>query len=392
MFGKVTNSGIIEARDYSEVQVGKIVNDPALGDYVITGGGLSNAATGVIKTSGVGAYMRLEGNVTNDGTITADRGLIVVDSGADLNNTGSVVAKNLGDFAVSGSTTNSGTMTAMGNSALEFGAMTDNSGTISITGGSRIVLFGAVTNSGTIKLDNGHTVSPIYAADFKNVGSLLLDNQSDLTLNTLNNSDLVKASNDSILDITHDVQSTGTLEADTASGIFIEGNLKNAHGELISDGGYIRVAGAANGGTALVKFQGYPSENAFHPEQLQLGGAIEFGAASNVAVTFQDTTANVLRELILDDSHDYRGQVSGFGHGDAIELGDINFSTTPGSATTFSYHDRHDGTGYLSVADADGHTAKISMIGTFSTSNFDIRSGYSTGGVMVTHHGDTFTI
>ena len=391
VLGKVTNSGVVEARDFSEVQFGQVVFDPVSGDYVFSGGTVTNTDTGVIKTGGASGVIEIGGSVANAGTIDATHGSIFLEGDGGLNNSGAVHVK-FGLFEVGGATTNSSHITAEIGGTLSLNGATNNSGTIETQASSSIDFGGPVTNSGTVKIGGGHSYDSHDRSDFANSGSLLINGSSFEIGGALQNSNLVKAAANGIVMVDGDTRNTGTLEADGGSAIFIDGSLKNAQGELISDGGVIRVIGAANGGSASINYQGDSAFNSMHPDVLQLGGSIEFAAASNVAVAFQNTTANVLRELILDDSHDYRGQVSGFGHGDTIELGDINFSTTPGSATTFSYHDRHDGSGYLSVADADGHTAKINMIGTFSTSDFDIRSGYYTGGTMITHHGDTFLV
>ena len=108
------------------------------------------------------------------------------------------------------------------------------------------------------------------------------------------------------------------------------------------------------------------------------GGNVEFasGAGSASTVSFSaDTGGN----LILDFSQGFTGTIAGFsspqGVNETIDLREIG----AGAHATFT----QTGTsGTLTVTDAAGHTANLTLLGTYSTANFSLSSDGS-GGTLI---------
>jgi hypothetical protein len=114
------------------------------------------------------------------------------------------------------------------------------------------------------------------------------------------------------------------------------------------------------------------------------GTTLEITAPSAATIDFANangTTGN----LVLDDSQDFTGQISGFtGSGtiatsDAIDLKDINF----GNLTTETYTENTAGTGgTLTVSDGT-HTANIDFVGNYQLANFKFSSDGSGGTLII---------
>ena len=108
------------------------------------------------------------------------------------------------------------------------------------------------------------------------------------------------------------------------------------------------------------------------------GGNVEFssGAGSASTVSFiSDTGGN----LILDNSQSFTGTIAGFaspqGVNETIDLREIG----AGAHATFT----QTGTsGTLTVTDAAGHTANLTLLGTYSTANFSLASD-GAGGTLI---------
>jgi hypothetical protein len=103
-------------------------------------------------------------------------------------------------------------------------------------------------------------------------------------------------------------------------------------------------------------------------------GALAFGSSFSEAVTFSSSTG----ELILAQSQTYTGAITGFAKstGTVLDLRDIGFVSA--SEATFS------GTkngGVLTVTDGT-HTAKITLVGNYTTSAF-VAASDGDGGVTV---------
>jgi len=122
---------------------------------------------------------------------------------------------------------------------------------------------------------------------------------------------------------------------------------------LNANGGTIAIAGVVSGtGTA--------SDT----------GEIEFGAAASTSTKFY---SGIAAELILDDSVQYTGTISGFGAAQSIDLADINEATA-----TLSFSG-----GVLTVNDHEGDIAKIKFSGSYVLGDFHIANDGG-GGTLLT--------
>ena len=105
---------------------------------------------------------------------------------------------------------------------------------------------------------------------------------------------------------------------------------------------------------------------------------IEFGAASSANITFD---AGATGTLILGDSFNFSGTVSGMTADDHIDLLDFNFANAP----TLNYTANADNNGgILSITDGS-HTAKIALAGNYDPTGFQIEADKTTG-TLVSYH------
>jgi hypothetical protein len=106
--------------------------------------------------------------------------------------------------------------------------------------------------------------------------------------------------------------------------------------------------------------------------------AIEFGGAASINVGL---VAGATGTLVLDDSFDFSGTVSGLNGDDQIDLRDISF----GVDTFVSYAENEAGTGgTLSVSDG-AHTANISLLGIYSADMFELAADAQLGTLLTFH-------
>jgi hypothetical protein len=120
---------------------------------------------------------------------------------------------------------------------------------------------------------------------------------------------------------------------------------------------------------------------------------LEFGAASSANTTFADGGDGTLR---LDHSASFTGTVSGFNHGDSLDLGDVAFGS--GMGTTLSYSANGAGIGgTLNVSDG-ANTAHITLRGQYTTACFEGTYDQGNGtavaydSVHASENGDRFEI
>ncbi|MGH9810151.1 MAG: hypothetical protein ACRD9W_23355, partial [Terriglobia bacterium] len=120
--------------------------------------------------------------------------------------------------------------------------------------------------------------------------------------------------------------------------------------------------------------------------KIDLGGLLEFHSASAATVMFTNA-GGTAGELKLDDSKVFTGKIIGFAgdgtaaHSDAIDITDINFANVATDKT--GYVDNGNGTGTLSLYDADGHIlASITFVGSYELANFSVASD-GNGGILI---------
>jgi hypothetical protein len=90
---------------------------------------------------------------------------------------------------------------------------------------------------------------------------------------------------------------------------------------------------------------------------------LEFGAASSANVTLD---AGATGKIVLHDSFDFSGLVSGFNGDDHLDLLDVAF----GAGTSVSYLANQEGNGGTLTVSDGAHTANISLLGQYSADGF----------------------
>ena len=158
------------------------------------------------------------------------------------------------------------------------------------------------------------------------------------------------------------ITNSGTLEATGEGGLVIDSDIDN-FGLLWAHGGNIIANGAVSGsGSAL----------------LDGTATIEFGADASIDVEFD---AGATGTLVLDDSFDFSGTVSGLNGDDQIDLRDISF----GVDTFASYAENEAGTGGTLTVSDGAHTANISLLGTYSADMFELAADAQLGTRLTFH-------
>jgi hypothetical protein len=155
------------------------------------------------------------------------------------------------------------------------------------------------------------------------------------------------------------ITNAGLIEATGTGGVTIKSAVANG-GTLESNGGVLKVNRAVTGaGQAVVN-----------------GGTLYFLAAFNQAVTFTSATG----VLELASSQTFKKSVTGFSHSGSstFDLLDVGF-VSAGEAT---YVDNGSKTGGVLTVTDGAHTAKITLVGDYTTSTFKCSSD-GHGGVLV---------
>ncbi|PPQ16966.1 hypothetical protein CV770_23205, partial [Bradyrhizobium sp. AC87j1] len=277
----------------------------------------------------------------------------------------------------------------------DFKPMVDNAGTMTIGNGALLPLSGNIHNTGTISLNStgGETDLQLVGHGILLDGGgqvLLSDNSentvsggvSDVTLTNVDNTisgagqlgegtlilvnqGTINATGTNALEIdtgSNTVVNSGTIAASGGGGLVIDSDVDNS-GLLWAHGANITLNGSVNGsGTALMDGV----------------ATIEFGAASSAHVALDAAATGT---IVLHDSFDFSGVVSGFDGNDHLDLLDVAF----GDGTTASYVANQAGTGgILSVTDGV-HTANISLLGQYDPASFQTEADKNTG-TLISYH------
>jgi hypothetical protein len=135
----------------------------------------------------------------------------------------------------------------------------------------------------------------------------------------------------------------GTMAATVSNTLFIGSKVSNT-GTLVANGGLIDCAGSVTGGKAVISG----------------GGILDFGAASTATTTFATSATGT---LLLEDSAQYTGTVSGFGANltQSIDLAD--FDHTGAKAISFS-------SGVLTLKNTAGQVVHLHIAGTHTLASF----------------------
>ena len=271
--------------------------------------------------------------------------------------------------------------------------ISNNTGTMSIGDGAMLPLGGTIDNTGTIAIDSTGDESDleilVRGATLQGGGQVVLSDNSqnivfggdpsailtnvDNTISgagqlgngqlTLDNEGIIDATGTNALVIdtgANTVTNSGTLEATGAGGLDIKSALANT-GTLWANGGNVAVEGAETGGGSA---------------EISGSGILEFGAASDAAVTFDATAAGTLK---LDQSANFSGTVAGLGQGNSLDLADIAF----GAGTTVAYTANAAGTGGTLAVSDGAHTANLALLGQYAAAGFQTSADQGGGTVVI---------
>jgi hypothetical protein len=434
----VTNSGTLEATGVGTLalddNVGNSATITALGTATVSldGATITNSTSGTVSAGAAGASVDLDAGtiaggtvkivagatilaegtalitgatVTGGGTLEASSGTLTLAGGTVNTSGGTVIAASGGAIDLSGTFLENGTLESTGGTiAAEAGTTTtfDNltiaAGTsIAVTDGSTLTLDGTITNDGSIALESTGDSTELLLGS-----SLTLAGGGTVTLaNVAGNADeilgggSVKTLTDSndviagaaaigdgdatlqlslkagstidanttaalVLDTGNSEIDAGLIEATGSGGLTIDDAVTNT-GTLAADGGTLSVARAITGTGKAEVFS---------------GSLLDFAGSDTNAVTFENNAANT-GILALGDAPAFSGTVAGFfnksGNSDTLDLQDIKFASAAWSFTQSSSSQ-----GMLTVADGNGDTASIALLGQYVAAGQTVTSASST--------------
>jgi hypothetical protein len=284
-------------------------------------------------------------SVNNAGTIEgAEFFPLTISSDTPMVNTGKLLA-DAGSLTVDGSLDNSGTVHASQDMTL--GSVSNSGDVISSGFGARITIQGTLDNRGQVEAIN--------------------DGSNILVRGAATNSGTVLAQGDfftSKIEFSDSVTNSGEMQANRKGELdFNAGVVNKSGGQLIDNGGTIKVDGTATGGAALI--EGIGSDLVFD------GSAT---ADTTMSVKFQGAGL-----FSLNHSANYTGSVSGFAHGDSIDVTDVGFVSG-----IDSYNAAKD---ILTISDGT-HTAQIQLVGVYTANDFSfVNDGH--GGTLISWQGHT---
>jgi hypothetical protein len=414
------NSGLLEA-------LGK---GASLG---LNGIDVNNTATGLILASGAGAHVHFPSTIIAGGTLkTHNGGVIDTEAGTStldgsgvgnpVNNAANLVVTDDTNLVLKGTINNHSTITLMAGADVTDLVV---SGAVLLTDAGLIELLGAndqiVSDGSSAMLTDGSMSSANTIFGIGTIGDTHLDvinvakgiiNANDaaggvLDINThsFTNSGLLEATGHGVLDISSDITDTitGQVKAAAASahidldnaaitggtvstvaGSFLDStsgsstisttNVVTNAGRLGAEGGDLTVTGAVNNTGAF---------DANNAHQLIIDGAVtgtgtgtienngilEFAAASNAKVTFEDATGTLQLDAATTTAAKFTGTITGFAAGtDNIDLGAITYTTGNGELISFVENGAHTN-GVLTVNDGT-HTETLNFIGNYTLANF----------------------
>jgi len=273
--------------------------------------------------------------------------------------------------------------------------VTENAGHMVISDGAILPLSGIIDNTGTIELNSTGSGTDLelieHGITLQGHGQVVLSDSSqnlitgtvsDVTLTNVDNTisgaghlgdgvmvlvneGTIIATGTNALDIdtgANAVTNTGTIEATGTGGLVVHSDVVNT-GLLWANDGNVTIDGNVSGnGSALISGT----------------ATLEFAHASAENTTFATGATGT---LILGDSFNFSGTVSGMTADDHIDLLDFNFANAP----TLNYTPNADNSGgTLSIADGS-HTANIALLGSFDPTGFQIEADKTTG-TLVSYH------
>ncbi|QHP71409.1 hypothetical protein EI171_31560 [Bradyrhizobium sp. LCT2] len=311
----------------------------------------NDAAGDAVITLADGQSITLNG--VDASSLTADD--FVFDHTPVTENPGHMVISDGAILPLSGIIDNTGTieLNSTGNEAdlqlIELGITLHGGGHVELTDSSENVITGTVADVTLTNVDN-----TIAGAGHLGDGVMTLVNEGTIIATGTNSLDIDTGTNA--------ITNSGTFEATGAGGLVIHSDVINT-GVLWANDGDVTIDGNVSGnGSALISGT----------------ATLAFAHASAENTTF---AAGATGTLILGDSFNFSGTVSGMTADDHIDLLDFNFASAP----TLNYTPNADSSGgTLSITDG-AHTANIALLGTFDPTGFQIEADKTTG-TLVSYH------
>lgn len=215
-----------------------------------------------------------------------------------------------------------------------------NAGLIEATGAGGLILWDGISNSssGVIAAMAGSHIE-LHGTDIVG-GNVATAKNASIVADNVNPSTISGAK----------ITNGGTLGADSAD-LTINGGLTNNGMLSVANNGHLDISGAVAGkGTATI---------ASH-------GILEFGAAAPGAVTFLDDTGRLQLDTATKTTAKFTGTISGFQHGDHIELGAIAFTSGDAELTNFVANK----TGGVLTVDDGSHSIGLTLVGHYALTDF----------------------
>ena len=280
--------------------------------------------------------------------------------------------------------TNAASLTA-GNFLFDQTPVVENHGNMTIGDGAVLPLAGTIDNTGMITLNSSGDQTELQivgdGATLQGGGQLVLsDSSANEIVGATSTTTLTNVDNtisgagqiglgDGNLTLVNGAH--GTIDANAAGGTLIVDT-----GHTVTNAGLLE---ASNGGTLLIEDAVNGSGSAC---AVINGGTLDFGASSNVNVTFNNGAGTATYgELVLGNPENFCGQISGFtgtgpdaAHSDSIDLKGINYNSGHFSETYSAL------TGALTVTDGS-ETAHLTFEGFDGTLSF---ASDGKGGTIIT--------
>nr|WP_283813808.1 VCBS domain-containing protein [Bradyrhizobium niftali] len=327
--------GYANFTDFGDIQ--SHMTDDAAGNAVVT---LADGQSITLK--GVDALSLTADDFVFDQTpVTENAGHMVISDGAILPLSG--IIDNTGTIELN--STGSGTDLEL----IEHGITLQGHGQVVLSDSSQNLITGTVSDVMLTNVDN-----TISGAGHLGDGVMVLVNEGTIIATGTNALDIDTGANA--------VTNTGTIEATGTGGLVVHSDVVNT-GLLWANDGNVTIDGNVSGnGSALISGT----------------ATLEFAHASAENTTFATGATGT---LILGDSFNFSGTVSGMSADDHIDLLDFNFANAP----TLNYTPNADNSGgTLSIADGS-HTANIALLGSFDPTGFQIEADKTTG-TLVSYH------
>ncbi|SHN77109.1 autotransporter-associated beta strand repeat-containing protein [Bradyrhizobium erythrophlei] len=431
--GTMTLDDLTLAGSFSNSGTLTIVDTVTFNGVTMSGGTLD--VSGILDTTGTTTISGA--SIINPGHIVQVSGTLTIDP-TPFTNTGTFEVQSSAVFSGEVHTDTHGNVTS-----IDQEVVTNTNGTIQIDHGGTLTLFDATINGGTI-IDNGTLLLTGTTSKLENVtftGTATLDVASGATLElggsgysgvTVNfgtpgpHGNVVSTSGLLILDDSHHFGGTisGLTEASSES--------QENHVDLTdlhydpSQSAHQRVAAVDSNGEVTVTVtdaHGHTldqvslavsgnSSGSFETSSDGHGGVLlddpsttgnvtidsdqtlSISAASSNTVTFTNNSGTT-GELLLADSKDFTGSITGFtgdgtvANSDLIDVTDINFANVATDKTTYTENAAGTG-GTLTLHDANGQALdSINFTGNYQLANFTIENDGSGGTLIVDPPVDT---